>query len=88
MKKQNTATILKTLKNNKLSPEHRTEVALKACSKTHAEYLTCYKDKVAYVRVHYMEDPRSKNWMAKKLGVHSMSAFIRDAVAEKIDRSK
>lgn len=80
--------ILKELKNNKLSPEYRKGIALKACSKTHDEYLACYKDKLGYARVHYMESPESKQYMAKNLAVHSMSAFIREAVLVAIEKHK
>lgn len=40
------------------------------------------------VSINYQEDIASKEWMDENTGKTGMSDFIREAVAEKIERSK
>ena len=41
--------------------------------------------KTQWVSVNYQEDIKSKEWLNKNTGKTGMSAFIREAVAEKIE---
>lgn len=45
-------------------------------------------NKEKYLNVNYIETKKSKEWMNKNLPATGKSPFIREAVAEKINRTK